>query len=466
LDATSERPLYARTFYPSTADFQAAARVSVTVHEAAPIQVALVRVKGARVTGSVVSPSGRPAGGGMEVRLSDQFGGFGSESTAAVVDADGSFEIARLPPGSYRLTVERRQTTSRAERGEFATTSIEVHDTDIDGLVLALGPGASISGRVVAEPAGGATSAVGMLIGASPARESAPWRSVLATVGSDWSFQMSGLSGWYRFSARSDRPPFVKATRISVDGVETAIDTDIELTTGSHDVVVFVTPREAPAPVTEKSLPLAALVERFRGERQSWRQFEIAKEIADRKDSSVLSSLADWLTHEDRHIRGNVAFLFGRLGDPRGLQIITEILADRSDRAEGQGVPGVSSDGRYRVERQIAADRYYAAHLLGDLRDPQAVSILVPLLKDKDVNYIVPWALGEIGHKSAVGPLLDTLDDDNPSMRVLAIYALETLNAKEAVPRLITLLDDHRKSNFGAGVSVAEAAKAAIAKLR
>jgi HEAT repeat protein len=288
----------------------------------------------------------------------------------------------------------------------------------------------------------------------------------MAAVSADWSFQIRGPSGWYRFSATSDRLPFVKATRISVDGVETAIDTEVELPEGSHDVVVFVTPREPPAPLVEKSLPLAALVERFRSERQFWRQFEIAKEIADRKDSSVLSSLADWLTHEDRHIRGNVAFLFGRLGDPRGLHVITEILADRSDRVNREGIPTALGDARYRAERQIRADRYYAAHLLGDLRDPQGVPILVPLLKDKEVNYIVPWALGEIGHKSAVGPLLDTLDDDNPSMRVLAIYALETLNAKEAVPRLIALLDDQRTSNFGAGVSVSEAAKGAIAKLR
>ena len=115
---------------------------------------------------------------------------------------------------------------------------------------------------------------------------------------------------------------------------------------------------------------------------------------------------------------------------------------------------------------QDAEDRYYAAHLLGDLRDPRAIPILVPLLKDKEVNSIVPWALGQIGDTSAVGPLLDALDEDSPSMRVLAIYALEALNAKEAVPRLISLLDDHRKSNFGAQVSVAEAAKAAIAKLQ
>ena len=51
-------------------------------------------------------------------------------------------------------------------------------------------------------------------------------------------------------------------------------------------------------------------------------------------------------------------------------------------------------------------------------------------------------------------------------MRVTAIYALEALNAKEALPRLISLLDDHRMSNSGSQVSVADAARAAIAKLR
>jgi hypothetical protein len=83
---------------------------------------------------------------------------------------------------------------------------------------------------------------------------------------------------------------------------------------------------------------------------------------------------------------------FAGLGDARGFQVITDILSDRSDRPEGQGIPTASSDGRYRVARQIAADRYYAAHLLGDLRDPRAVPILVTLLKDTEVTSIVPWA--------------------------------------------------------------------------
>jgi HEAT repeat protein len=123
------------------------------------------------------------------------------------------------------------------------------------------------------------------------------------------------------------------------------------------------------------------------------------------------------------------------------------------------------SDGRYHVERQIAADRYYAAHLLGDLRDPRAIPILVPLLKDKEVNSVVPWALGQIGDPRAIAPLINTLGDASPSQRVLAIYALETLHAREAVPRLTSLLNDHARTNFGVQISVADAAKAAIAQL-
>ena len=225
-------------------------------------------------------------------------------------------------------------------------------------------------------------------------------------------------------------------------------------------------PREPPRPTVDQTLSSGALVELFKGEKVFWRQFAIGKEIVDRHDASVLPSLAGLLSHEDRHERGNAAFVFAGLGDSRGFQVITDILSDRSDRPEGQGIATASSDGRYRVARQIATDRYYAAHLLGDLRDPRAVPILVPLLKDPEVNSVVPWALGQIGGKGAIGPLLDLLDEDSPAMRVLAIYALETLEAKEALPRLFTLLNDHRRSNFGALVSVADAAKAAIAKLQ
>jgi HEAT repeat protein len=223
---------------------------------------------------------------------------------------------------------------------------------------------------------------------------------------------------------------------------------------------------QPPKPMVDASLPVNALVEQFKGENVFWKQMDIAKAIVEKRDASVLPSLADWLRHEDRHIRGNVAFIFGSFGDPRGLRTFADILADRSERPEGQGIPGVPADGRYRFEQQVAADRYYAAHLVGDLRDPRGIALLVPLLDDRETQAIVPWSLGQIGDKRAIPPLLASLDNDDPSMRVLSIYALETLQATEAIPRLLALVDDNRQSHFGAGVTVSEAAKAAIAKLR
>jgi HEAT repeat protein len=208
---------------------------------------------------------------------------------------------------------------------------------------------------------------------------------------------------------------------------------------------------------------ISELLRQFEGERVFWRQFEVAKAIVATNDASVLPQLESWLTHEDRHLRGNAAFIFCGLGDTRGFDVIVSILGDRSERRE---VHKISSVGLPSIQRQISEDRYYAAHLLGDLKDPRAVPILVPLLADPDVNYIVPWSLGQISNSSAIAPLIGSLSDPNPSMRVLVIHALVELKAGGALPRLRQLLDDNARSNFDKFESVAEAAQVAVAKLK
>jgi hypothetical protein len=175
----------------------------------------------------------------------------------------------------------------------------------------------------------------------------------------------------------------------------------------------------------------SVLVEQFKNTLLFVNQFEVAKKIVELGDKSVLQDLEPWLTHEDRHIRANVGFVFAGLGDDRGFQVIEAILNGRSNRPLGQGTPGTGGSDKPSVKRQIVADRYYAVSLFGDLKDARAVSILIPLLKDKDINWFIAGTLGGFGDKSAIRPLIEALDDKNSDVRFLSIRSLQEATAKK-----------------------------------
>ena len=101
---------------------------------------------------------------------------------------------------------------------------------------------------------------------------------------------------------------------------------------------------------------------------------------------------------------------------PWSSKIILDILNDKS--TNGREIRGSTIN-------PVRDDRYFAAHLLGDLKDPRAVPILIPLLRDTDVNYIVPWSLGEIGDKSAeFRRWSETLGDTEPRPCVRLLFNL------------------------------------------
>ena len=174
------------------------------------------------------------------------------------------------------------------------------------------------------------------------------------------------------------------------------------------------------------------LVKEFETTKEFWRQFEVARKLVSRSDKSVLPMLESWLSNNDK-----------------------------SDRPEGQGI----SAGKWSLQAQIRSDRYFAVHVLGDLEEKRVVPILLSLLRDEEINYSVAWALGEIGDERAIGPLIEALRDKSSDMRFGAISALEKLGAVAALPHLHALLNDQEKTHFGAQISVAGAAKAAIAAL-
>jgi HEAT repeat protein len=209
------------------------------------------------------------------------------------------------------------------------------------------------------------------------------------------------------------------------------------------------------------SEPAQDLVAQFEKETVFWKQFEIAQKIVALGDPSVLHELEPWLQNSDMHLRGNAAFIFAKLGDERGFQVITAILGDRSGQ---RAVLERDDAGRPSPARQTREDRYYAAHLLGDLKDARAISILTPLLKEPDLREIVLWDLEEIGDKSAVAAIIETVKDNNSDKdtRILAINALEKLKAKEALPQLRALVNEDEKFGLNKYGRVTDAARIAI----
>ena len=218
-------------------------------------------------------------------------------------------------------------------------------------------------------------------------------------------------------------------------------------------------------PAVAQDTNAARLVKAFQAVGTFYNQFGIAKEIVALHDSSVLPQLEPYLKDEDRLVRGNAAFIFAALGDDRGFDVICDILKDRSSRRAGQGVGIACNSPSGCVQQEIRQDRYYAAHLLGDLKQPRAVPILVPLLKDSDVQSIVPWSLAQIGNHDAVAPLIEALHDPNPDMRWLAVDALATLKAKEALPQLREMQGDDARIHFDGEGLVGNKARQAIEEI-
>jgi carboxypeptidase family protein len=119
--------VYGPTFYPSTLDVSQAVFVNALDHLPPTVRIELVRVKSVRVTGTVISASGRSTEG-FDVRLFRGFGGFGSGATVAAVGATGIFEIPQVPPGSYELIVEPHASRPGEEGRESVDTMIDVKD--------------------------------------------------------------------------------------------------------------------------------------------------------------------------------------------------------------------------------------------------------------------------------------------------------------------------------------------------
>jgi hypothetical protein len=142
---------FVTTFFPSALSEREGSRVRVVAGtDTGDVEIALVRTRTFKITGTVMDSKGRPSTNpNLQLVKSTPGGGMGS-SGMSQRNPDGTFTIRDVVPGDYRLTVMPwggPPGQQPAEPIERASVPISV-GADIDGLVIVTQPGVSLAGSI------------------------------------------------------------------------------------------------------------------------------------------------------------------------------------------------------------------------------------------------------------------------------------------------------------------------------
>jgi hypothetical protein len=211
-----------------------------------------------------------------------------------------------------------------------------------------------------------------------------------------------------------------------------------------RDAKVETPPRSLDqSPMSPKAKSTVELLREFKEEKVFWKQGEVGEKLIAIGDKSIVPEIAQMLASDDRAVRCNAGRVLARLGDSRGLDAVIAELKDTSDRLTKR----TRSDGKPDVPGQITQDRYYAAGVLGQIGDRQAVPALIEALKDKAIGYQAAIALGEIGDPRAAGALKEMLKSADSDDRLWAGYGLAGIGDPAGVPAVAEFLKSPEWTN-------------------
>jgi len=237
---TTDRTGYAPTFYPGTGNPAEAQRIAVAAGQTiAGVNVTLLPIQTAKVSGTAVQADGKPFTVGMIGAMpKSTAGGVGMMMVA--LRPDGRFVINGLTPGEYQLRVNG----PGAE--ESATADITVAGVDIDNVELVAVKPSTIRGRIAFTPSAssGEPPKPGVLdLGA--ARDWAIGQPVrnMAKIADDGTFEISLAAGRVQlrvapYGAAGPNPNSWRLNRVLMHGVDVG-DAGIDVPpNGSVDNVV------------------------------------------------------------------------------------------------------------------------------------------------------------------------------------------------------------------------------------
>ena len=302
---------FAPRFHPNSASAARAARITVTPgEEKTGVDVSLDLVRATRVSGRVVGAQGPVQASSIRLLpAADAESGIDfTQLQPMVVQADGRFDFAPVPPGQYHVVVMHRDVTGAAGGPSglamgfvgsragappvpmrvgstgpvdpllWASEPLTVGDSGVSGFTVALNRSLSVRGRVQyvgAAPQPRAQQLPGMTVILEPTNLSRFPLFPMGTMSSDGTFVVSNIvPGRYRVSVSSfSGYPTLKSIVLGGQDI-----TDMPLEVGEKDlaelVITFIdTPMAAltiTAPVTQPQAAddLVALV--FPADRKFW----------------------------------------------------------------------------------------------------------------------------------------------------------------------------------------------------
>jgi len=171
---------------------------------------------------------------------------------------------------------------------------------------------------------------------------------------------------------------------------------------------------------------------------------KIGEKIAVHSLVNILKDL-----NEKSNARWKAALSLGKIGDKTAVPALIKALKDEDSSVRREAVWALGNIGD-KVDYCVCLRMYSgtAASDMGEIGDKTTVPALTETLKDKDssVRREAAWALGRIGDKSAVPALIASLKDEKSSVRARAAWALGKMGDKRGLSVALGALKD--KNSF------------------
>lgn len=187
-------------------------------------------------------------------------------------------------------------------------------------------------------------------------------------------------------------------------------------------------------------------------------RFHAAKALGKIGNSQAISPLVETLLHDqDKEVRSEAAMALGEIGDRRAVMPLVEIMQalirDKLNSSKTNTLPKNSDKQVDKLPFRIARDPDHnicisSISALGKIGDRRAMAPLIEILQnpDQDIRSCAADALGEIGDPQAVEPLVEIFHKSSKRDGIDILKALWKIGDHRAIKPLIEALADPDKN--------------------